>query len=135
MTIQKWILLADDDADDSQMLEEAITAISPVAKVKVFSDGRQVVRFLDDPANQDLPCTIVLDYNMPYLTGLQVLEKIRDYPLYKHIPKLIWSTSDYSEYRDACLGKGATAYMVKPRTEKDLTLLAKKIIGHCTAGK
>jgi CheY-like chemotaxis protein len=126
-----WILLADDDADDIEMLEEAIVAQAPTARVHSFSDGREVMHFLNENDIHQLPCTMVLDYNMPRMTGLEVLEQVAKNPTYESIPKLIWSTSARAEHVTACLNQGATDYLVKPNNPRDLQKLASTVINYC----
>ncbi len=133
----KWILLADDDPEDREMLEKAIYAVAPTAMVKTFPDGKMVMEFLAGRDSSDLPCTIVLDFNMPFLNGSQVLEEISKYPVYADVPKLIWSTSSQDYFIQTSLKMGAKDYMIKPASQEGFTFLAKKIIGHCmgVAGK
>lgn len=132
---EKWILLADDDPEDREMLENAIRAVAPTARVKSFADGKKVIEFLAGRDSSDLPCTIVLDFNMPFLNGSQVLEEIRKYPIYADVPKLIWSTSSQDFFIQTSLQLGAKDYMIKPASQEGFRTLAKKIIGHCLAGK
>ncbi|MES2374011.1 MAG: response regulator [Bacteroidota bacterium] len=130
----KWILLADDDADDSELLRTAILDIAPKARIRVFSDGKQVVDFLEQHGNNDFPCTIVLDYNMPFFNGPQVLEHIAKYPLYKRVPKIIWSTSNAEEHQFISVQKGANRYFVKPSNQAEIDVFAREIVGLCQNG-
>jgi CheY-like chemotaxis protein len=130
----KWILLADDDVDDSELLKTAILNIAPKASVRVFSDGKQVVDFLEQHVGDDFPCTIVLDYNMPFLNGPQVLEHIAKYPLYNHIPKIIWSTSGEDEHQFISVQKGANRYFVKPDNHREIDVFAREILNLCRNG-
>ena len=130
----KWILLADDDADDSDLLKTAILDIAPRARIRVFSDGKQVVDFLEQHGNDDFPCTIVLDYNMPFFNGPQVLEHIAKYPSYKGVPKIIWSTSNAEEHKFNSVQKGASRYFVKPSNHAEIDVFAKEIVRLCQNG-
>ncbi len=130
----KWILLADDDTDDSELLKTAILGIAPKAKVKVFSNGKQVIDFLEQHGNDDFPCTIILDYNMPFFDGPQVLEHIAKYPLYKHVPKIIWSTSGADEYQFLSIQKGANRYFIKPSNHLEIDVFAREILHLCQNG-
>jgi CheY-like chemotaxis protein len=129
-----WILLADDDTDDSELLKTAILDIAPKARVRVFSDGKQVVDFLEQHGNEDLPCTIVLDYNMPFLNGPEVLEHIAKYPLYNRVPKIVWSTAEADEYQFISIQKGANRYFVKPSNHLEIDVFAREILKFCQNG-
>jgi CheY-like chemotaxis protein len=128
---QKFILLADDDQEDLELLEEAINTTEPDAKLHSVLNGRLAFDFLENCKDADLPCLIILDYNMPEMNGANVLEKICSQPRYKEIPKLIWSTSSNSAYVKECMEKGATAYFVKPASHKQLQDLAKEMLAFC----
>jgi CheY-like chemotaxis protein len=82
------------------------------------------------PGN-DLPCLIILDYNMPGLNGGQVLKAICQSMRYKSIPKIIWSTSDDMHNIKTCMDTGATTYLVKPFNLSEIRNQAKQMIEYC----
>jgi CheY-like chemotaxis protein len=128
---QKLILLADDDQEDLELLQEAIQACEPGTQLEGVLNGRLVLEYLDKSEDENLPCLIILDYNMPEMNGANVLDKISRHPRYKEIPKLIWSTSGNSAYVKECMDKGATAYFVKPASHKQLEKLAQEMLAYC----
>jgi CheY-like chemotaxis protein len=85
----KHILLADDDTEDKELLEEAILLIDPEFVIDAVTKGRQVIEYLDSCTDQQLPGLMILDYSMPDFDGCQVVDTIRDEPPYQSIPKLI----------------------------------------------
>ena len=90
----KIILLADDDADDRELLEEAILSIETDAVIHAAASGNEALTVLNNSSDKELPCLIILDYNMPDLNGAEVIEIIINDNRYKDIPVLIWSTSN-----------------------------------------
>ncbi|MDR1239990.1 MAG: response regulator [Treponema sp.] len=61
---------------------------------------------------------ILLDWNMPQLSGLDFLRKIRALPVYKDLP-IIMVTSEAAKYNVIeALKNGATDYIIKPVSEK-----------------
>ncbi|MES2332646.1 MAG: response regulator [Bacteroidota bacterium] len=131
MTENRWMLLVDDDPEDTEMLLDAIRSIAPTARIKSFLDGRSLLEFLATGTDRLKPCTIILDYNMPKMNGLDVLKELSGNHVFAHIPKLIWSTSDRAENVSACINCGAVDYLVKPSDPGELSRLAKKILGYC----
>lgn len=129
---QKFILLADDDREDVELLEEAITGLEPDTKVHAVTTGKMVLDYLENKVNGELPGLIVLDYNMPEMNGAEVLDQICSEVRYEKIPKAIWSTSGTSEYIKECMEKGANAYFIKPSNNKQLQQLAQDILDMCT---
>lgn len=66
------------------------------------------------------PDIILLDYMMPQVNGLQVLQWIRAQPKFKHIPVLILTASTDSETKFAALEMGATDFLPKPIDPNEL---------------
>jgi CheY-like chemotaxis protein len=128
------ILMADDDIEDLELIQSAITNIEPGADLHKVTNGQAVIDFLANQPDANLPCLIILDYNMPELTGSQVLAVIRKEKRYELIPKVILSTSNTPAYIHECIKNGATEYFVKPDNMPDLTKLAKKMLNYCRTG-
>lgn len=125
------ILIADDDADDLELIEEAIRNSDPGTGIYKVREGRRVLTFLDSLPDDELPCLVVIDYNMPEINGPQVLEQLNGSPRYRDIPKVMLSTSGALLYKRECKDKGALAYFVKPGTVQELGALARKMLHYC----
>lgn len=117
---QKRILLADDDREDLELLSEVLLQLEAEASLHMVNNGSMVLEYLENIPDDELPSLIVLDYNMPNMNGAEVLEQLCKTPRYQKIPKIIWSTSNNSNYIKECMEKGATSYFVKPATHKSL---------------
>ena len=67
---------------------------------------------------------IICDWNMPQMSGLDVLKKVRDMKKYKAIPFLMLTAEAYRENVTAAMQSGVTDYIIKPFTAD---VLANKI--------
>ncbi len=67
---------------------------------------------------------IILDWNMPRISGLEVLKQVKSNPLTHDIVVMMLTVESDIEYVRAALAAGAQDFMLKP---VDLTLLASKI--------
>lgn len=128
---QKFILLADDDQEDLELLTEVILEIEKDTRLHTVNNGSMVLDFLQKAKDDELPSLIVLDYNMPNMNGAEVLEHLCKDERYQKIPKIIWSTSNNSSYIKECMEKGATTYFVKPATHKNLQEQAAQMLKMC----
>src|SRR4249919_45357 len=101
------IYLADDDVDDRDLLKEAFQQITDKHHLHVFSNGKELIEFLSTRPEHEIPCLIVLDYNMPQLNGKEVLKYLQNIARYRNIPKVIYSTSNYWKEKSEFLALGA----------------------------
>ena len=127
----KFILIADDDQEDLEMLSEVILQLEAGTKLHMVNNGTLVMDFLRKVKDEELPSLIILDYNMPNMNGAEVLEQLCGDSRYQKIPKIIWSTSNNSNYIRECMEKGATSYFVKPATHKNLMEQAAQMLKMC----
>jgi CheY-like chemotaxis protein len=109
-----YILVADDDPEDLEMLTEQFRRRNPDVDVKCLLDGYQFLDYLRICPTDDLPELMVVDYKMPGLTGAEVLQSIQEKERYQNIPKVVWSTSNNQEYRDRSMKSGASQFLTKP---------------------
>jgi CheY-like chemotaxis protein len=126
-----YILLADDDEEDQDLLKEALIQENPTAGIASVWNGQEVFSFLESCPEDSLPCLILLDYKMPMLNGPEVLDRLGGNPRYSSIPKAVWSTSSQQEYIDKCLGKGALQFFVKPNNPSELHKIANRLLSLC----
>jgi CheY-like chemotaxis protein len=122
------ILVADDDPEDLELIEEHILSVEPTAELDKFMDGLSAYEYLHSQPDSELPALIVLDYNMPGLNGSQVLSSLNTAGRYKSIPKIVLSSSSTAKFIDECLKNGATEYIVKPDNMKEIHRLARKLV-------
>lgn len=124
--------MADDDADDQQLLSEAVQLTDPSFSLHSVSSAREAMAYLDNLISSP-PSLIILDYNMPDNNGAEVLDMLRSHAAFAGIPVLVWSTSDSSVYKRICEEKGARAYFQKPTSFRELLEITRLMIGFASA--
>ena len=131
MEVQK-ILLADDDLEDKAIIQDAMEMLN-VMDVLYFADnGEHAWKLLEQMQEDDnVPCLIVLDLNMPKMNGAQVLSKIKGDERFRDIPVIIYSTSINTLEKDKCLLLGAHSYITKPVSFNESIETAKKFLAFC----
>ena len=120
------ILLADDDKDDRELFEEAITEISPHITIRLVEDGFQLMDILKD-VNTPVPDILFLDLNMPGMSGKQCLSEIKKDPRLNKLPVVIYSTSSLINDIKDTHSIGANLYIKKPDSFKLAISLIKKV--------
>lgn len=96
-------------ADDDRMLRALLSAILKKHEVLQASDGRSALEM----AEQERPDLVILDRNMPYLNGMEVLRALRASPSLADIQVIILSAFDKLEDQVQGLQAGADAYLSK----------------------
>ena len=112
---QKKILLVDDDADDRSFFNAFLSDRKDITILHPTDNGvtlLDVIEKLDD--KRSLPDLIILDQNMPLMTGLQTLKTLKENNTYAHIPVMMYSTYITPELRKNSINEGAMFVMDKP---------------------
>ncbi len=125
------VFLAEDDADDQEMLMEMMKAEDERLTFVTASTGSKAVDILRKMENDQLPCLIILDYNLPEMSGAEILAKLIDEPRYKDTVKIVWSTSNSPIYQKKCMELGAQSYIVKPTGIAGIKAIAKQLVELC----
>ena len=118
------ILLADDNPDDCDLIKEA-WAESPVGdRFRLVNDGTELLDYLCrrgeflSPDISPRPSVILLDLNMPRMTGGEVLLEIKQDSGFACIPIVVLTTSKAPKDIVQTVGLGVNGYMKKPNTYK-----------------
>jgi CheY-like chemotaxis protein len=127
----KIILLADDDPEDQEILEDMLIELQPSVVIRKVDSGKQAVDFLLSCPENALPGLIILDYAMPVYNAVEVMEHIARRSVLQSVPKVVWSSSRQPEHVKTCMAKGALSYFVKPNKMAELTEIAKQMLAIC----
>jgi CheY-like chemotaxis protein len=131
----KFILLGEDDIDDQELLKEVFASIDGSYRLLFANTGEQVLSALGKLSDNQLPCLIVLDYNMPGANGAEVLKELKKQSRYENIPCIIWSTSGSDTFKTLCLKLGAVDYLIKPSRIKEMADIVRYMLSVCLVSK
>ncbi|HEX8334829.1 MAG TPA: response regulator [Segetibacter sp.] len=120
----KHFLIADDDADDRYLFQNAITEMNQEITLTLARDCDELIKLLEEFPSPD---AIILDINMRPTPGKECLTQIRSKKELNKVPVVMLTTSSDQMDIDDCLSIGADNYFVKPSTYKDLQSLIKKL--------
>lgn len=119
------ILLADDDYDDCLFFRSALEAIAIPTQLATVEDGAKLMGYLSSNVNQ-LPDIIFLDINMPRKNGIECLHEIKQNKKLKHLPIIMFSTSNSKDMIGLVFKSGVDVYVAKPSSISEL----KQVIFH-----
>jgi CheY-like chemotaxis protein len=106
------ILVVDDDHEDIEIFLEAIKEVNESIKTVTSFTAMDALDLLKNIAT---PSHIFLDINMPVITGIEMLERLRTEPKYSDVPVTVLSTSSRHEYAHLCQQLKAD-YITKPNS-------------------
>jgi CheY-like chemotaxis protein len=111
------VLLVEDDEGDVLMTREAFEFYKVRNPLHVVSDGEQALQFVRRTgryADAPRPGLILLDVNLPRVSGLEVLAQLKQDPEFRLIPVVILTTSQAEEDILRSYSLHANAYVSKP---------------------
>jgi len=125
------VFLAEDDADDQEMLIEMMKSVDERMQFLTATTGSKAVDVLRKVPDDQLPCLVVLDYNLPEMSGAEILGRLKEDERYDKTIKVVWSTSNSPVYQKKCMEMGAHAYLVKPTGIAGVKSIAKQLTEMC----
>ena len=129
------LLVVEDSEQDYEMLLRSIKKSDIPCQVNHCETGEEAIDYLtnqgefDDREKYPQPSFILLDLNLPGFDGKDILKKIKNHPVLKCIPTIIFTTSSNPRDIQGCYRNGANAYVIKPmdvpKLQECVTLLLK----------
>lgn len=111
------LLLVEDSPDDVELMLRAIHSARLAHSVRVARDGVEAIDFLlgeGAPARPALPQVVLLDLELPGLSGLEVLARIRGDERTRTLPVVVVTSSTEEDDIRTAYALGANSYVVKP---------------------
>jgi CheY-like chemotaxis protein len=123
------ILLVDDNPGDLELTQIAFEQAGVKATFQTATNGAVALSLLrglvDKPSAR--PDLILLDLNMPKVSGFEVLGYLKGQTELKNIPTVILTTSNSPHDRARCATMGADDYLVKPSQFDEFVAMVKRV--------
>lgn len=123
--------MADDDADDQILLQEALKENNIPNSVNFVENGEELIDFLNKRGRFEgvdcYPGLILLDLNMPKMDGRQALKLIKSDPVLKKIPIVVLTTSKAHSDILECYELGVNSFISKPVSFAELVEVTREI--------
>jgi CheY-like chemotaxis protein len=133
MNQSKRVFLIDDDEDDHLFFGIGLSELDPTIEILYDKDSETALRRLSEKM-QPLPDIVFLDWNMPKLSGRQLLGAIRSIGRYNEVPVIIFTTSSSDQDKDEAKELGASLFLSKPSSlfelKKNLRDIFESLLSH-----
>ena len=109
------ILLVEDNPMDVDLTQRAFARHKLLNPLQVASDGEEALKILDRwRGDEPLPVMILLDINLPKVSGLEVLRSYKSHPKIRTVPIIMLTSSAEDGDVQSAYQLGANSYIVKP---------------------
>ncbi|MBA3066610.1 response regulator [bacterium] len=116
------VVVADDEDDFANLVRLVLTVEG--FDVKVAVNGREAL----EKIKSFVPDLVILDVNMPYLTGFQVLEKLRYSEKFKNLPVIMLTVRNAENDELDGLEYGCDDYVTKPFMPNQLVARVRSVL-------
>jgi CheY-like chemotaxis protein len=124
------VLLVEDDPGDVVIAREALRAGRLQSRLTVVPDGVEAMSYLrqeSDYQDVERPDLILLDLNLPRMSGHEVLAEVKSDPALRRIPVVVLSTSSAAEDVERSYELHANVFVTKPVDFDHFTAVIKQI--------
>lgn len=124
------VLLVEDNPADINLVEEALEEAQLDCRLHIMRDGMRAIEFLerlDTEPDHPPPDVVLLDLNLPKMSGEEVLKRVRLSPKCEDVKVLIISSSDAPADRERMMKLGASDYFRKPSDLAQFMLLGTRV--------
>jgi CheY-like chemotaxis protein len=124
-----FVLLVEDNPADAILVEEALSEARVDCGLYVVGDGTKALEFIGrvETGQERCPDLVLLDLNLPRLSGGEVLERLRASSSCHSVKVLIVTSSNAASDRERAIALGATDYFRKPSTLAQFLELGPKV--------
>lgn len=127
------LILVEDRLDDARLFELMVRDCAPATEVVVLRSGPELIGHLKETSSHHT-ChqVILLDINMPGMTGLQCLAELKTHPIWKKIPVVILTSSAAPRDIAHAYESYASSYVQKPLEVEEFRRVVKTICDYWT---
>lgn len=96
------VLLVEDDFDEQHLVLRVIQQFDPTLVLETAHTGKEAILHLESLTRTELPKLVLLDLDLPIVSGLEVLKRLRQRTETRVVPVTVFTGSDRESDRLAC---------------------------------
>ena len=113
------IVMIEDDEGHARLIEKNVRRAGVNNEIVPFTNGTSALDFIlgtdrSGEVSRDRYLLVLLDLNLPDMSGIDILEKIKGNEHTKRLPVVILTTTDDEREIQRCYDLGANVYITKP---------------------
>jgi CheY-like chemotaxis protein len=109
------IVMIEDDEGHARLIEKNVRRAGVNNEIRHFADGTSALAFLkSDEVQANGPMLILLDLNLPDMTGIDILGVLKSHDRLKRAPVIVLTTTDDKVEIQRCYDLGCNVYITKP---------------------
>jgi len=119
---RSYIVIVEDNPADVVLVREALSTNDVCCTLERYETGESALAALakrESPADLNFPSLVILDWNLPILSGAEVLQTIRRWSRFHATPIAVLTSSGSPRDRSQAMRLGATRYIQKPMNFED----------------
>jgi CheY-like chemotaxis protein len=128
VSVRRLVLSVEDDTAAYALIRHAFRDIGSELELERTLDGKDALDFLNRSGrykDAPKPSLILLDMNLPRMTGPELLAAMQANESFRDIPVVVFSSSKLDADRAKCLALGASEFIVKPNTYDEFVTAVK----------
>jgi CheY-like chemotaxis protein len=119
MTTPVTIVMVEDDDGHARLIEKNIRRAGVNNEIVAFTDGTSALAYLFGPdgsgeVSARRALLILLDLNLPDMTGIDILKRVKENDHLKRSPVVVLTTTDDQREIQRCYDLGCNVYITKP---------------------
>ena len=108
------ILLIEDNAIDADLIHHALQKIEAGLALSVARDGEEALTYFNRwDEGLPLPIVILLDLQLPKISGFEILKELKTHPRYRLLPVVVLTSSNNVNDIQTAYQLGANSYILK----------------------
>jgi DNA-binding response OmpR family regulator len=123
-TLARRVLVIEDDPVIAYLIEHLLTRKGFVVEIAV--DGRRAEQMMNTLSP---PAVVVLDVMLPFVGGFELVERMRESPLWADVPILMLTSKANESYVVRAFGAGVDDYVTKPFRPDELVARIQHLAG------